>query len=266
MVCVPNRSGVLHLLGFCLFLSLAACFQEVTPPEGKGIRAFNIEGIHETFVNQANFQQSEKNTTIVEDAVFDFIYPSSDGEVIWSHFVDDISSGCGTLSNSTDEFMTNEKNKNLLQVELQCETTIFALWVTNFDVEPLQTPLRNSSVFFSLTFSIIVQNMENTYMMDSLLSQYESTLKTFMNERMYIPDHNSRHALMQDYHSFTIQANDTTNITASPTIAPDDDELFTRSTLMTLGLFFIGTFTLIFLICYFSMRRSMNKIVVGIGD
>lgn len=249
--------SVLYLLGLCLLLlfkSLVASQQEVTLTLRNGEdNANHVVIINEICFNQGNLRRSG-NKAIVEDAIFYFV---SSIEKIDRKYLNDMNSGCESLHDVTSQFIATGNNLEQLKVELQCEIVISSLD---------ESDLLKSVVSFALTVS--AQNMDNKYIIECLLSIYQITLNNFMQDRMYIPRLNDKYSMaVQIDHSIIIQANDT-DTTVAPTMVPttsSDEGLFTTKTIMTLGIFFIGLIVLICLICFITTRRSMNKIVVGIG-
>ena len=225
---------VFHLL--CLLWNARLCFT-LTRSEN----ASHVVSVDEMCTKQINVRQSESNVAYTQDVILEYSSSIQDGL-----HLDDMKSVCESLHDVTNVYIAAE----LLNMEFKCEAAISS---------------PKNSVTFTLTVSVYI---DNTYTMKCLLLKYQITLNTLMQERMYIPRRSDDYTLMmQAGHSIIIQENDTTTTAPSmaPTKATADEGPFNTRTLMTLGVFFFATIFIIYLIYVITMRRSMNKIVVGIG-
>lgn len=121
------------------------------------------------------------------------------------------------------------------------------------------------SSWFSFELTIKIPCTDTVSIVEPVLSQYTNALIYYMDKFSFIPFISDDFTVQSDI-KFHIQSNHTIQPSGMPTKAPIQQEaVFTFRTIALLAVFFMAIVALSVCLCFLSMRKSMNKIVVGIG-
>jgi hypothetical protein len=248
MVGIRGRT-VIYLILLCWNVEL--CFSVVSSPENFALTDTTTNDIVKHSVNQANLRPSDSQGLLSRDIIYYFMPVNHEDK--WRDDWRSLSGGCESLHGVTNQIIAAESNLKQLQVQLKCGVDLAICEQAGAVAATVEAAV---CVSFALT-AVIHDCKESQAVLEHLLTEYQSYLNIFMQERMFTPII-AAYTVQSD---FLVQATST-----APTSAPADDEpLNTMQMLVMLGIFFVGLVLVISSICFLAMRKRMNTIVVGIG-
>ena len=225
-------------------LSIAGlCF-----PNCEDMCASHKFGINEIIRSSGNIPKTD-GTSNYEERIYDFFY----SETLSTNACCDDYCGCDVFRESTINMLNTSKLFGPIHLECNMKISCHVSLVNSVDVHIVYI------------VRIGMQNMKGDNTNYNIIhSQYDRDINMFMRNFNFHPNHNAGEGSHEKNIFVALTNNQTEMPTASPTIS--DEPLFTMRLLMIFGVFLVVITLIISTMCYFSMRKSMNRIVVGIGQ